>query len=390
MTHFENQLNSTRSWKYSNRKFLFIVVSILLFSVTYTSCKSKNDLGLKDAFDGKFLIGMAMNTPQITGKDLRANSLIVKHFNSIVAENCMKSEVIQPVEGEFNFTLSDQFVDFGVKNNMFIIGHTLVWHSQAPKWFFTDAKGLTVTREVLIERMHKHISTVVGRYKGRVQAWDVVNEAVNDDGTMRETPFLKIIGSDYLKLAYQFAHEADPDAELQYNDYSMAKPEKRNAVVKMVKELQAEGIKITAIGMQGHIGLDYPSESDFENSIEAFAALGIKIMITEMDITVLPEPQKNMGAEISINMNYDSIMNPYKNGLPDSVAGLLSDRYVAFFKLFLKHKDQISRVTLWGLTDSDSWRNGWPIRGRTDYPLLFDRNYKPKSFVETIMNEARK
>lgn len=345
--------------------------------------------GLKDAFEGKFYIGTALNAGQITGKDAVALTVVKEHFNAIVAENCMKSGMLQPKEGQFNFDLADQFVQFGEQNNMLINGHTLVWHSQAPRWFFTDSLGNDVSREVMIQRMKDHIYTVVGRYKGRVNTWDVVNEAILDDGSWRKSKFYKIIGEDFIKLAFQFAHEADPEAELYYNDYSMSNPEKRSGVVAMVKDLQQQGVKIDGIGMQGHVGLNYPSLEEFEKSILAFSDLGVKVMITEMDITVLPSPWNNAGADVAANAGYQQKMNPYTDGLPDSVSMAFNERYLNFFKLFLKHQDKISRVTLWGVCDHHSWRNGWPIRGRTDYPLLFDRDNKPKEVVGSIIQAAR-
>ena len=370
-------------------KFAYVIISLLLI---LTSCVKDHNSGLdgslKDAFTGKFYIGVALNSDQILGNDMAALKIIKLHFNSVVAENCMKSEVIQPKEGEFNFTLSDQFVDFGVKNNMHINGHVLIWHSQAPTWFFIDNNGKDVSRDVLIQRMKTHISTLVGRYKGKVKSWDVVNEAINDDGSWRQSKFFQIIGEDYVKLAFQFAHEADSSAELIYNDYSMALPGRREGVVKMVKELQQQGIKISGIGMQCHIDLTFPAVDEFEKSIVAFAELGVKVMITEMDISVLPELNTNEGADISVNYTYDKAFNPYPDELPDSVATALANRYINFFRLFLKHQDKISRVTVWGVYDGQSWRNNWPVKGRTDYPLLFDRNYQPKSFIQTIINEA--
>ncbi len=369
----------------SKRFLFFAAIGFFLTSISIVGCKPKADVGLKDALKGKFLIGVAINSDQITEKDTKSNTLINKHFNSVVAENCMKSEIIQPVEGEFDFSLADQFVKYGEKHKMFIIGHTLVWHSQAPKWFFVDEKGNTVSREVLIERMKNHITTVVKRYKGRVNGWDVVNEAIEDDGTWRENPFYKIIGKDYVKLAFQFAHEADPNAELYYNDYSMAKEGRREGVVKMIKELQAEGIKVAAIGMQGHFTMDFPSVEDEEKSIVAFANLGTKVMITELDQTVIPFPSNEVTADVGAKFAFDPKMNPYPNSLPDSVSIKWNERLGEFFKLFIKHSDKISRVTIWGLTDNHTWRNNWPIRGRKDYPLLFDRNYQPKPVVETII-----
>jgi len=372
-------------------KSYYFVISLLI-TVLLADCiagEHESENSLKDALKGKFLIGVAMNADQITGKDTAGVRLIKQHFNSITPENCMKSEILQPEEGKFDFTLADQYVDFGQKNNMFIVGHTLIWHSQAPKWFFVDKDGKDVSRDVLIERMKNHIYTVVERYKGRVNGWDVVNEAIEDDGSFRKSKFYQIIGEDYIRLAFKFAHEADPKAELYYNDYSMSKKEKRDAVVKMVKNLQSQGVKIDGIGMQGHMTMDFPTLDEEEKSIVAFSGTGVKVMITELDLTVLPSPGSKVSADVALSYEYQKQLNPYPNGLPDSVAQAAHDRYAAFFKLFLKHADKIKRVTIWGLTDGQSWRNNWPVPGRTDYPLLFDRNYQPKPIVETIIKEAK-
>ena len=248
---------------------------------------------LKEAFSGKFLIGAAINAEQINETDTSSVRVIKEHFNAIVAENCMKSMSLQPQEGVFDFTLADKFVEFGERNNMQLYGHVLIWHSQAPAWFFTDSTGNNVTREVMIERMKTHIQTVMEHYKGRVKEWEVLNEAIMDDGTFRKTKFYEIIGEDYIQLAFQFAHEADPDAELYYNDYSMALPGRREGVVAMVKKMQEAGLRIDGIGMQTHVGMDYPDLAEYEKSMEAYAALGVKIMITEMDITLLPFPDQS-------------------------------------------------------------------------------------------------
>ena len=372
--------------KKNTQKVKIFYILTLLF-VALTGC-ANHKVTLKDALKDKFLIGVAMNEAQITEADSSSVAIIKNHFNSITAENCMKSEELQPVEGEFNFKLADQFVKFGEENNMYIIGHTLVWHSQAPKWFFTDATGKDVTREVLIERMKNHIFTVVGRYKGKVKGWDVVNEAFEDDGSWRNSKFYQIIGEDYIRLAFQFAHEADPDADLYYNDYSMAHEGRRNTVVKMVKELKSQGVRIDGVGLQGHMDMVFPDLDEFEKSMLAFAETGVKLMITELDVTVLPRPGIDVGAEISASFEYQQKLNPYAEGLPDSVSIALNNRYNDIFKLFLKHSDILERVTLWGVYDGQSWRNNWPVRGRTDYPLIFDRNFQPKPVVKSIVEEA--
>jgi endo-1,4-beta-xylanase len=373
-----------------NHFVIIMLLGAVLISAFTPGTKKPHEPTLKEALKGKFFIGTALNVDQITGKDTASVMLIKEQFSAIVPENCMKSGPIHPKEGTYNFTLPDQFVEFGLKNNMFITGHALVWHSQAPGWFFKDSTGNEVSRDVLIARLKEHISTVVGRYKGKVKGWDVLNEAIEDDGSFRKTKFYQIIGEDYIRLAFQFAHEADPDCELYYNDYSMANPGRRSGVVAMVKKLQSQGVRIDAIGMQGHLTMDYPPVSEFEKSIEAFAALGVKVMITEMDLSVLPFPDQNVGAEVSRSFEYKQKLNPYAAGLTDSAYTAFENRYLDFFKVFLKHKDVISRVTLWGVTDRDSWKNNWPVRGRTDYPLLFDRNFKPKPLVGKIIELAKK
>lgn len=344
---------------------------------------------LKDAFAGKFYIGAALINEVIAGRDTASQRVVVENFNAIVAGNCMKSGPIQPREGVFNFTLPDQFVNFGEENNMFITGHTLIWHSQTPKWLFTDSLGNDVSREVLIERMKTHIHTLVGRYKGRVKGWDVVNEALENDGSYRKSKFYQIIGEDYIKLAFDFAHEADPEAELYYNDFSTAVPAKRRGIIALVKKLKEQNVRIDGIGMQTHIGLNYPDIREYEKSLQAFASLGVKVMVTEMDITVLPWPSKKVDAEVSSNFKYDKKLNPYPDGLPESVNRIFEKRYLDFFKLFLKYQDVISRVTLWGVNDAISWRNKWPIKGRTDYPLLFDRRNQPKPVVQKIIEASK-
>lgn len=368
-------------------KLLLAIVISTLIAVNYSEAQEKPNT-LKSAFEGKFLIGTAVNADQASGKDTAGVSVIKRQFNSIVAENCMKSMNIHPEEGKFHFDDADQFVKFGEENNMAIIGHCLIWHSQAPAWFFVDDKGNDVSREVLIERMRNHITTVVSRYKGRVHGWDVVNEAIEDDGSWRQSKFYKIIGEDFVRLAFEFAHQADPDAELYYNDYSMAHEGRRNAVVVLVKSLQEKGVRIDGIGMQGHFSMDFPPLDEFEKSLLAFSALGVKVMITEMDLGVLPNPRRDMGANVADTYKYQKEMNPYTEALPDSVYTAWSNRINDFFKLFLKHYDKISRVTLWGVSDRNSWKNNWPVMGRTDYPLLFDRNYQPKPVVQEIIDMA--
>lgn len=349
----------------------------------------RSDGTLKKAFQDKFYIGTAMSLPQIDGTDQKAAAIIKKQFSSVVAENCMKSMFLQPTEGKFFFDDADKFVDFGIKNKMFIIGHTLIWHSQLPKWFFLDSNGKDVSPEVLKQRMKSHITTVVSRYKGKVKGWDVVNEAILEDGTYRKSKFYEILGEDFIPLAFQYAQEADPNAELYYNDYNEWYPDKVKAVIKMVKNLKSKGIRIDGVGMQSHVGMDNPSMDEYEKAILAYSNAGVKVNITELEISALPSPWGS-SANVSDTVAYQKEMNPYTKGLPKEVETKWEKRYLDFFGLFLQHKDKIRRVTLWGVTDKQSWKNDFPVKGRTDYPLLFDRKDQEKPVVQKIIKLAEK
>lgn len=365
------------------------VASVLCACSTSSPTDDGNSpFGLKDAAEGKFLVGAALNTPQVIGTDTAAIALVKQHFNSIVGENCMKSEVINPAEGVYEFGLADSLVAFGEANDMAIIGHTLIWHSQLAPWFPLDSIGNPVSAEVLKERMKNHIFTVMGRYKGKIKGWDVVNEAVLDDGSLRDSPFYNILGEEYLYLSFQWAHEADPDAELYLNDYSMDRPAKRDTYVRLINEIKKRGLRIDAIGMQSHVGIDYPILEEYEKTMEAYAATGVNVMITEWEMSALPTIHKS--ANISDKAEYDSKVNPYPESLPDSVSEEWNARMNQFWQLYLKHSDYITRVTAWGVSDGDSWKNDFPVEGRTDYPLLFDRQYQPKPFIQDFINANKK
>lgn len=359
------------------------------------SCKGPEAVGteagnksLKAVFNDAFLIGAALNGNQIYGKDTAAIALIKEQFNTITPENVFKPGPIHPEPDNYNFDPADKFVAFGVENDMFIVGHTLVWHSQVPDWIFVNGSRDTVTSDILLQRMNDHISTVAGRYKGKIDGWDVVNEALNDDGTLRQTKWLEIIGEDYLAKAFSFTRKADPQAELYYNDYNLWKPAKRDGAVRLVKNLQDKGIRVDGIGMQGHYGIDYPTLQQIEESIIAFSELGVKVMITELDMDLLPNPSKRQGADIAETFEAQEGFDPYETGLPDSIQEKLSNRYADIFELFYKHRDKIDRVTFWGVADQHSWLNNWPIPGRTSYPLLFDRNFEPKPAYDSIIKIA--
>jgi endo-1,4-beta-xylanase len=340
---------------------------------------------LKDAFKDCFRIGVALNQATFTGEDTNAVAIAKAQFNTITPENILKWESVHPEPNKFAFDLPDQYVAFGEKNGMFIIGHTLVWHNQTPKWVFQDDKGNELSRDALLNRLKEHISTVVGRYKGRVRGWDVVNEALNDDGSMRKTPWYRIIGDDYLIKAFQFAHEADPAAELYYNEFALDKRGKRKGAIALIKKLQTAGVPVTGIGYQAHVKLETPSVAVVDKVITDLAALGIKVMITELDVDALPSGKSYAGADIDKLAKYRASLDPYTNGLPAEVQKKLAERYRDLFRVFVKHRDVIPRVTFWGVEDGGSWLNSFPIRGRTNYPLLWDRQYRPKPAFDAVL-----
>lgn len=344
---------------------------------------------LKSVFANDFMVGAALNADQFEERDAKGAALVKQHFNTISPENVLKWERVHPTPGTYDFAPADNYVAFGVKNGMFVVGHTLVWHSQVPRWVFQDAAGKPVSRDTLLGRMREHITTVVGRYKGRIKGWDVVNEALNEDGTLRKSPWLTIIGEDYITKAFQYAHDADPNAELYYNDYSLENPEKRAGAVKLIKSLQASGVKIHAIGSQAHMKLNWPTVGLEDSTITMFAATGVKVNITELDIDVLPANSANRTADVSLRLEGNKSLNPWPDALPDSMQTALAKKYGAMFAVFRKHRADIDRITFWGVSDGDSWLNGWPIPGRTSYPLIFDRRHLPKPAFDSIVGKPR-
>jgi endo-1,4-beta-xylanase len=347
------------------------------------------DRTLKAVFAGSFLVGAAVNQDQFTEQDQRGAALVKAQFNTITSENVLKWERVHPRLGQYDFALPDKYVQFGKRNGMFVIGHTLVWHQQTPRWVFEDASGAPVSRDTLLARLRDHIQTVVGRYRGRVKGWDVVNEAVDEDGTLRKTPWLTILGEEYIVRAFEFAHEADPAAELYYNDYSVENAPKRNGVIALIRKLQAAGVPVAAVGLQGHNKMTWPTVAQQDSTLAAFAALGVKVNITELDIDVLPAATRSQTAEVTLSAAPAAGLNPYAGGLPDSVQQALARRYADLFGVYMKYPDVIERVTFWGVTDGDSWLNGWPVRGRTSYPLLFDRAGLPKPAFDAVIRMAR-
>lgn len=358
--------------------FAGVMLSVLLAGCG--SAKEEKVATLKDHFSNDFLIGAAVPVDHVNGLDPKADSIVSLHFSSVVAENCMKSQEIHPEKDRYEWADADAFVKYGEDRNMAVIGHCLVWHSQLSPWFPYDDKGEYVSAEELKTRLRDHIMTVAGRYKGRIHGWDVVNEAIEDDGSYRKSPFYEILGEEFIPLAFQYAHEADPDAELYINDYSMSNPAKREAYKKIVKDLKDRGLRIDGIGMQSHNGMDHPDFAEYEKSIEEFGQLGVGVMITELDMTALPTA--NFGAGVEQNVEYQKTLNTYTEGLPQEVSDEWNDRMSKLMDIYKKHSDVITRVTWWGTHDGMSWRNDWPVKGRTDYALAFDRDCNMKPFLQ--------
>ena len=346
---------------------------------------------LKDVFKDDFHVGVALSLDQISGNEPEAISVVERQFNSITPENILKWEEVHPEPGKYRFEEADRYVAFGEKHKMHIIGHTLVWFHQTPDWVFQNESGKPIGREALLERMRDHIFTVMGRYRGRIQAWDVVNEAIAPDGQFRKCKWLDIVGEDYALKAFEFARQADPAAELYYNDYDLENQSKREGAIRLIRGLQEKGVRVDGIGTQGHWFLDSPSLDEIETSIIALSEPGVKVMVTELDVGVLPfYPLDSKVVELSsFDPESQKKYNPYPNGLPDSVQKDLANRYAELFSLFRKHRDRLGRVTFWGVHDAQSWRNYIPIRGRTEYPMLFDRQCKPKLALDAIIRAAQ-
>lgn len=346
---------------------------------------------LKDIFKDDFYIGAALSLDQISGREPEAMALVAKQFNTITPENILKWEEVHPQPDRYNFEAVDRYVAFGEKHNMHIIGHALVWWHQTPDWVFQDPSDKPLGREALLQRMKDHILTVMGRYRGRIHGWDVVNEAIMADGSWRKSRWYEILGEEHVAKAFEFARQADPNAELYYNDFNLEDRPKCEGVMRLVRNLQARGIRVDGVGIQGHWFVDHPPMSEIENHFLALAGLGLKLMITELDIGVLPYyPLESKIVDISsFDAETQKKHNPYPNGLPDAAQKDLAERYAELFSLLRKHRDKFSRVTFWAVHDGQSWRNYWPITGRADYPMLFDRRCQPKPAFDAVIRTAQ-
>ncbi len=399
---------------------------LLAFSLT---ARAAEEPALGGTFRDHFQVGAALNRSHATGSGGRRSAeqvaqevaLVKRHFNQITGENDMKWQLIHPREGKdgYDFAGADAFVDFGLSNRMEVVGHTLVWHSQTPNWVFagtnppppgatnppsafaagnTNAPGTNrfgrggfgpgfgrytgprASRDELLQRMRDHIHTVVGRYKGKVKVWDVINEALADGGpenVMRSSLWSEIIGPDFIAKAFQYAHEADPDAILRYNDYGLENPVKIQKLVTLIKSLQAQKVPIHAIGTQAHLNVTTAGFEQMDRSLTEIAKLGLPIHVTELDINSAQGGQRTTGADIAANAATTA------GGLVSDADRKLADAYAGVFRAFLKHRDSVKMVTFWGVNDAVSWRAG----GR---PLLFDGSNQPKPAFQAVLAEARK
>jgi endo-1,4-beta-xylanase len=337
---------------------------------------------LRAAAGERLLIGAAVMSRHL--EDPKLAALVAGQFNCLTCENEMKPDFVQPRKGEFTFAAADKVVEFAQKHDMKVIGHTLLWHQQTGKWMFEDEAGKPLPREQALANMRDHIDAVVKHFKGKVIGWDVVNEAISDAGNeyLRDTPARKAIGDDYVVQAFKFAQAADPDVELYYNDYANENPEKRAKTIKLIRELKKAGVRIDAVGLQCHFMLKYPDAPKvLDEAIKAYAAEGVKAMITELDID--PLPRATEGADVSAKEA--PAADAHAKGLPPDVAAAQAAMYRKTFEVVKKHPRVVTRITLWGTHDGMSWLNNWPTRGRNNHALLWDRDLKPKPVFDVVL-----
>lgn len=352
---------------------IFLLICSVLVCSFAANGQNRDTNGLKDYYKAYFPMGVAIRPSSVSGPEAE---LILKHFESITAENAMKMGPIHPKEDEYNWKGADDIVAFGVNNKLKIRGHTLCWHSQAPRWIFQDENGNDVTKEVLLQRLKEHITTVVSRYKGKIYAWDVVNEVIddNDEKFYRDSPWYRICGEEFIAKAFEYAHEADPDALLFYNDYNTVNAGKRDRIYQMVKGLLEKKVPIHGIGLQGHWSIYHPSENELRATLEKFSSLGVTLQITELDVSVYKsEPDRR-----------DKRADESDTFTPE-MEQLQREQYQMIFKVLREYKDKISGVTFWNVSDRSTWLDNFPVRGRKNYPLLFDQNYQPKKVYQDVV-----
>lgn len=350
---------------------------LILCCISHTSKSSAQTLpnarnhdsskGLKDYFKKYFTMGVSVSPGSLKTDEA---GLIRKQFGSMTPENAMKMGPIHPKEDMYFWRDADSIAAFARNNHLKLRGHTLCWHNQYPRWIFTNAAGDTVSKTVLLQRLKDHITTVVKRYKGIIYAWDVVNEAISDNPNeyLRNSAWFRICGEDFIESAFRYAHEADPDALLFYNDYNEINPAKRDKIYKLVKSLLDKGIPIHGVGLQGHWAINEPSVETLTNTLQKFATLGLKIQITELDISVYPKEHQSR----------ERIAEDNNTAFTEEKEARQMAMYKNCFTVFKKFKKVISGITFWNISDRYSWLDNFPVRGRKDYPLLFDAKLQPK------------
>lgn len=357
------------SWK-QLMPVIFMLTGILpvnSFAQSGAPANAAGDKGLKDYYNAWFPVGVAVSPRALKTDEA---GLIISQFNSLTPENAMKMGPIHPRENYYNWRDADSIVAFAKRNKMKLRGHTLCWHNQAPGWMFVDSTGNTVSKEVLLQRLKEHITTVVSRYKGSIYAWDVVNEAISDKSNeyLRPSKWMEIIGGEYIAKAFQWAHEADPNAQLFYNDYDEINAVKRAKMIRLIKDLQSKGVPIHGVGLQGHWAVNEPSRAQLDSTLRDFAQLGLRLQITELDISVYPKEHHARERRPEDN---NAAFTPEREQQQ-------LEKYKMIFELFRQYKQHITGVTFWNISDRYSWLDNFPVRGRKDYPLLFDKDLKPK------------
>jgi len=330
--------------------------------------------GLKDYYKDYFKMGVAVGPSDLRGASA---DFIKKHYNSITAENAMKMGPIHPEENRYFWRDADSIVNFGYRNGIGVRGHNLCWHEQTPNWMFKGADGKQVSKEVLLQRLKDHIFTVAGRYKGKIYAWDVVNEVIDDDSTkfLRNSLWYQICGEDFIVKAFEYARQADPNAKLFYNDYNTERPEKMERLYKLMKKLVDAKVPIDGVGLQAHWSIYEPSEKELRTTIEKMASLGLQVQITELDMSIYP---------------WEKERRQKRAGESDALTAELEqkqiEQYAKVFRIFREHKKSITNVTFWNLSDRYTWLDTYPVPGRKNYPLLFDANLQPKKAYWEVVN----
>lgn len=351
-----------------------LIALLTTSAVTLTSHQPVADKGLKDYYRNYFPIGVAVNTRSINGPE---TALIKQQFNSLTPENSMKMGPIHPEENRYFWTDADAIVNFAQANKMRVRGHNLCWHEQTPKWLFTDAKGEQVSKDVLLKRLRDHIHAVVKRYQGKIYAWDVVNEVIADNPSqfLRDSEWYKICGEDFIVKAFEYAREADPKALLFYNDYNTERPEKRERVYKLLKQLKDAKVPIDGVGLQAHWSLQEPTEPELRAALDRYASLGLQVHITELDVSVYPWEKERRAKRPDESDAYTPALQQRQ-----------AEQYKMFFRVFRDYKKVITSVTFWNVSDQYSWLDTYPVAGRKNYPLLFDQQLKPKKAFDEVVN----